>query len=102
MDVINSGDLMSFDEKDKFWAMLFEKISKAILSEHKFTVVFGLSEVVGGTYKDAEDYTLVVDEDQFETFLVNYIKWSEELERFEECQKALKVLTIFKSEEDVE
>lgn len=95
MEIINSNDFMSFDEKDKFWKMLFEKISKAVMSNHRFTVVFGLNEIVGGDYKDADDYTLVVDADQYVIFLTNYIKWCEELERFEECQKALHVLNVF-------
>jgi len=91
---------MSFEEKEKFWKMLFEKISKSVFSNYRFTVVFGLNEVIGERGKDkADEYTLIVEEDQYEIFLSNYLKWCEGLERFEECQEIIKVLTALKSKE---
>lgn len=95
MDVISTGDSMSFDEKDKFWSLLFERISSAILSGHDSTVAFGLHEVDGIDLKDAEDYSLIIESDQYEIFLQNYIKFSEGLERYEACARALNVLELF-------
>lgn len=97
MDIIGTGDTMPFKEKDKFWAMLFKKISAAISVGNDFTTAFALSEISSKDVRDAdgEEYTLVIESDQYEIFLNNYILWSEKLERYEECTKAIDLLALF-------
>jgi len=101
MDIIGTSDTMPFDEKDKFWAMLFNKISTAISIGNDSTTAFALSEISAKDIKDdaGEEYTLIVESDQYEIFLNNYIQWSEKLERYEECTKAIDLLALFQKNE---
>lgn len=100
MESVNIDDLMSFEERDGFWKSIIQNISRAILNNYKFAVIFEVNEIIGKNCKEAEEYNFIIDEDQFEYFLINYLKWSEELERFEECQKIMNLLTFLKNKNE--
>ena len=86
------GDEMSHEEKDAFWEIIFEKISKAVLKKHSFAIIFHLSE--GGLQND-EGYSLIIKKDDYGIFLKNYLMWSEDLERYETCAEVKTLIKEF-------
>lgn len=86
-------DDMSFEEKDQFWSLIYRKISKAVKNKHSFTLIFHLDEM--GLDND-DGYSVVIQKKDYETFLNNYLLWSEELERYETCMEVKDLINEYK------
>ena len=86
------SDDLSFEEKDKFWEIIYAQVSKAILKKQDYTVIFQIDDQeVGG-----EGYSIIIEKQNFELFLKNFLLWSEELERYEICSKVKKQIQKLK------
>ena len=86
------SDDLSFEEKDKFWEIIYAQVSKAILKKQDYTVIFQIDDQeVGG-----EGYSIIIEKQNFELFLKNFMLWSEELERYEICSKVKKQIQKLK------
>jgi hypothetical protein len=88
---------MPFEEKDKFWSVLYEKVSKAVVDKLDFTIVFNIPE---NGLADPEGYSVIIHKDDYKLFLENFLLWSEENERYEIClevKEQLKKLEIWKT-----
>lgn len=90
------GDDMSYEEKDAFWEILYDKISKAVKKRHSFAIIFNLSEQ---GMKDDDGYSIIIKREDYHIFLKNYLLWSEEQERYETCAE---VKTLIKEYEQWE
>ncbi len=86
------GDDMPHEEKDAFWEIVYEKISKAVKKRHSFAIIFHLSE---GGLDDKEGYSLIIKKDDYAIFLKNYLMWSEDLERYETCAEVKTLIKEF-------
>jgi hypothetical protein len=86
------GDEMSHEEKDAFWEIIYEKISKAVKKRHLFSIIFHLSE---NGLQDEDEYSLIIKKDDYGIFLKNYLLWSEEQERYETCAEVKSLINEF-------
>lgn len=93
-DPFNLKDEMTFEEKDSFWSLLYEKVSDAVRKKLDYSVLFHLSENGLG---DSEGYSIIIHKDDYEIFLKNFLMWSEENERYELCLEAKKLLKELQS-----
>ena len=78
-------DDVPFEEKDRIWNLLYERISAAVDKQQNFALIFsGLIKE-----KDAarEGYSAIITDDQYELLLQNFLMWSESLERYEKCEE---------------
>lgn len=73
---------MPFEEKDQFWQLVYSKISKAVKKKYDFTIIFHMDEQ---GLENPEGYSVIVRKDDYDTFLKNFLLWSEDLERYETC-----------------
>lgn len=81
------------EEKDRIWSIIYEKISQSIKRKQNFAILFSTSP--GGN--EEEGYSAIITEDQYEILLKSFIQWSEELERYEICKEANKILKELES-----
>lgn len=86
------GDDMSYEEKDAFWEILYEKISKAVRKRHSFAIIFHLSE---NGLQDPDEYSIIIKKQDYLIFLKNYLMWSEEQERYETCAEVKTLIKEF-------
>jgi hypothetical protein len=74
-----------FEEKDRIWNLIYEKVSAAVDKHQNFAILFS------GLIKEKEDagegYSAIITEDQYELLLQNFLMWSESLERYEKCEE---------------
>ena len=78
-------DDVPFEEKDRIWNLIYEKVSAAVDKQQNFAILFsGLIKE-----KDAarEGYSAIITDDQYELLLQNFLMWSEGLERYEKCEE---------------
>lgn len=95
---VTLDDDLPFDEKDKFWSLIYDKVSKAVRKRHSFTIVFHMDEE---GLENEEGYSIIISKDDYEVFLGNFLKWSEGLERYEICsdvKKLIEKLEIWKNQ----
>lgn len=95
---VTLDDDLPFDEKDRFWALIYDKVSLAVKKRHSFTIVFHMDEE--GIEKD-DGYSVIIKKDDYEVFLRNFLMWSEDLERYEICsdvKKLIEKLEIWKNQ----
>jgi hypothetical protein len=86
------SDDLSFEEKDKFWQIIYTQVSKAITKKHDYTVIFQIDDKeVGG-----EGYSIIIEKQNFDLFLKNFLIWSEQLERYEICSEVKKQIQKLK------
>ena len=86
------SDDLSFEEKDKFWKIIYSQVSKAISKKHDYTVIFQIDDQdVGG-----EGYSIIIERQNFDLFLKNFLLWSEQLERYEICSDVKKQIQKLK------
>lgn len=86
------SDDLSFEEKDKFWSIIYAQVSKAITKKHDYTIIFQIDDKdVGG-----EGYSIIIEKQNFELFLKNFLLWCEELERYEICSDVKKQIQKLK------
>lgn len=84
-------DEIPFEEKDRIWSLIYQKISESIIKKQNFAVLFsGISE------SDGEGYSAIITEDQYELLLESFLDWSEENERYEICIKVKKLIKELK------
>ena len=91
----NIEDAIPFDEKDKIWNTIYEKVSGAIKKKQNFAILFSTTT---GENKE-EGYSAIITDDQYEVLLQNFLMWSEEQERYEICieiNKTIKELESWK------
>ena len=81
-------DNIPFEERDKIWNLIYEKISEAVKRKQNFAILF--STLVGG--KEEEGYSAIITKDQYDLLLRNFLMWSEEQERYELCVEINKVI----------
>jgi|GEM_PF-6346541 len=86
------SDDLSFEEKDKFWQIIYAQVSKAISKKNDYTVIFQIDDQdVGG-----EGYSIIIERQNFDLFLKNFLLWSEQLERYEICSEVKKQIQKLK------
>ena len=87
-------DFMSPEEREKFWELIYEKISGGIKKGHSYIILFGFGELIGKPELDdsEEGYSLIIEDDQYPIFLKNYLIWCEDLERYEKCIEVKELL----------
>lgn len=86
---VDFSDDLPFDEKDKFWNLIYDKVSVAVNKKYDFTIVFHLEE---RGLDDDEGYSIIIKKEDYEVFLKNFLMWSEQLERYEICSEAKKII----------
>ena len=86
---IDFSDDLPFDEKDKFWTLIYDKVSVAVKKKHDFTIIFHLDEK---GLEDDEGYSIIIKKDDYEVFLRNFLMWSEDLVRYEICSEVKKII----------
>jgi hypothetical protein len=89
----DQDDDVPFEEKDRIWSLIYEKVSEAVKRRQNFAILF--STLVGG--KEEEGYSAIITKDQYETLLVNFLMWSEEQERYELCVEVNKIIKQLES-----
>ena len=89
----DQDDDIPFEEKDRIWNLIYEKVSEAVKRRQNFAILF--STLVGG--KEEEGYSAIITKDQYETLLVNFLMWSEEQERYELCVEVNKIIKQLES-----
>ncbi len=86
------SDDLSFEEKDKFWSIIYSQVSKAITKKQDYTIIFQIDDQeVGG-----EGYSIIIERQNFDLFLKNFLLWCEELERYEICADVKKQIQKLK------
>jgi hypothetical protein len=86
-------DDIPFEEKDRIWNLLFEKISEAVRRRQNFAILF--STTVGGNLD--EGYSAIITDNQYQILLENFLMWSEEQERYELCLETKKLIKELES-----
>lgn len=81
-DSYQNGDI-PFEERDKIWSLIYEKVSEAVDGKKRFAILF--SSLVGGDIE--KGYSAVITMDQYEPLLKGFLSWSELNERYELCQE---------------
>ena len=81
-------DDIPFEERDKIWNLIYEKISEAVKRRQNFAILF--STLAGG--KEEEGYSAIITKDQYDLLLKNFLAWSEEQERYELCVEINKLI----------
>lgn len=96
---IYSEDYMNSEEGEKFWGLIYEKISSAVNKGHTYAVLFGFGELIGNPELDdsEEGYSLIIEKDQYSNFLENYLIWCEGLEMYEKCMDVKSLLEKIKN-----
>ena len=82
------GDDVPFEEKDKIWNLIYEKVSEAVKRRQDFAILYSTS--VGGN--EEEGYSAIITKNQYEILLRNFLMWSEEQERYELCLEVNKII----------
>ena len=54
---VTLDDDLPFEEKDRFWSLIYDKVSKAVRKRHSFTIVFHMDEE--GLEND-EGYSVII------------------------------------------
>lgn len=79
-------DDISFEEKDKVWSLIYERVSESIKKKQNFAILFS------GTSKEKEGYSAIITDDQYQILLENFLLWSEDQERYEICLEVKKII----------
>lgn len=80
-------DDISFEEKDKVWSLIYERVSESIKKRQNFAILFS------GTLKEKEEgYSAIITDDQYQILLENFLLWSEDQERYEICLEVKKII----------
>jgi len=84
-------DDIPFEEKDRIWTLIYQKILDSVQRKQNFAVLFsGISE------SDGEGYSAIITENQYEILLESFLDWSEENERYEICIEVKKLIKELK------
>lgn len=86
---LDFGPEISDEEQGELWEAIYSKISMAIINDHNFAILFNI--VPPDTNPD-EGSSAIIEKNQFEVLLTNYLKWCESKEMFERCSEVKKLL----------
>ena len=87
-----SDDDVPFEEKDRIWSLMYQKISGSIKQKQNFAILFsGVSE------SDGEGYSAIITQDQYKILLEGFLDWSKEQERYEICSEVNKLIKELES-----
>lgn len=89
----DQDDDIPFEEKDRIWSLIYEKVSEAVKRRQDFAILF--STLVGGN--EEEGYSAIITKDQYQILLQNFLMWSEEQEKYELCVEINKVIKQLES-----
>ena len=78
-------DDVTFEEKDRIWNLIYDKISSAVDNQQNFAILF--SGMIKEKDAAREGYSAIITDDQYELLLQNFLMWSESLERYEKCEE---------------
>jgi predicted oxidoreductase (fatty acid repression mutant protein) len=78
-------DDVPFEEKDRIWNLIYEKVSAAVDKQQNFAILF--SGMIKEKDSAREGYSAIITDDQYELLLQNFLMWSEGLERYEKCEE---------------
>ena len=95
-DSYEPEDDIPFEEKDRIWSLIYQKISEAVKRRQNFAILF--SGIIGEKELE-EGYSAIITDDQYGILLENFLYWSEENERYELCieiNKTIKKLESWK------
>ena len=81
------GEDIPFEERDKVWSLIYDRISEAIRKRQNFAILFS-----GSLREKNEGYSAIITDDQYQILLENFILWSEEQERYEICLEVKKLI----------
>jgi hypothetical protein len=87
----NIEEDIPFEERDRIWNLIYEKITGSIKEKSNFAILFSTRP------GEKEGYSAIITEDQYEILLKGFIYWSEEQERYEICTEANKKLKELES-----
>lgn len=76
---------MSKQDRESFWEMMYIKVREAVLGLEDKAVIFEIENKIEGRDNAYEVTSVVLDSDQFLTFLNNYLVFCEETENYERC-----------------
>jgi hypothetical protein len=76
---------MSKQDKEGFWEMMYIKVREAVLNSADKAVIFEIEDKVEDKEDTYEVTSVVLDSNQFSTFLNNYLVFCEETENYERC-----------------
>lgn len=93
-DSLIFSDDMSFEEKDAFWQIIYQKVKKGVKKRYSFVIIFHLDE---GGLDNEEGFSMIIKKDDYGTFLNNYLLWSEDLERYETCGETKSLINEFET-----
>jgi hypothetical protein len=88
------SDDMSFEEKDNFWKIVYQKIKKGIKKKYSFVIIFHLDS---GGLDNEDGYSVIIKKEDYGNFLRNFLLWSEELERYEICGEIKTLIKEFET-----
>ena len=87
-------DDVPFEEKDRIWNLIYEKVSAAVDKQQNFAILF--SGLIKEKNDAGEGYSAIITDDQYELLLQNFLMWSESLERYEKCEEINKTIKKLK------
>ncbi len=93
-ELYDEEDDTPFEEKDRIWNLLYDKISEAVDRNQNFAILF--SGLIKEKDEAGEGYSAVISEDQFGVLLRSYLVWCESLERYEKCEEINKTIKKLK------
>jgi hypothetical protein len=76
---------MSKQDRESFWEMMYIKVREAILQSEDKAVIFEIEAKMEEKEDTYEVTSVVLDRDQFQIFLNNYLVFCEEIENYERC-----------------
>ena len=88
---------MSKQDRESFWEMMYIKVREAVLKSEDKAVIFEIEDKMEGKEDMYEVTSIVLDSDQFSTFLDNYLVFCEEIENYERCIEIKALLDPYNS-----
>lgn len=76
---------MSKQDRESFWEMMYIKVREAILQSENKAIIFEIETKIEEKEDTYEVTSIVLDSDQFQTFLNNYLVFCEAIENYERC-----------------
>jgi len=90
---------MSKQDRESFWEMMYIKVREAILQSEDKAIIFEIEAKVEEKEDTYEVTSVVLDSDQFQTFLNNYLVFCEEIENYERCIGIKDLLALYNSKD---
>jgi hypothetical protein len=88
---------LSKQDRESFWEMMYIKVREAILASEDKAVIFEIENKIEGEDDKYEVTSVVLDSDQFPTFMSNYLIFCEETENYERCIEIKAIIDPYNS-----